>query len=338
MIKKLLTVATVVLSVSLNAQTGRLANPVTANANNPVEVSNIAAPGCVQITTQTNNSVTINTASPCNTVTNAFGGYVNGSNCWLDTEKANYFAGTTYSNVVVSPSITAVAVGFFKQGNFGTSGSTSTVAVNFYAGTMASGPTGPSLASATASLSQIIAAQTSTVPFFTYTFTLASPVALPLGGFFAAITTPTASGDTVVVLNQGSSSPSNLGWERESDNLWYNMTVWGAGYKANLAFYPVICGSNITTGISKNLGLSKDVSIMPNPSTGLVNVAITLPNSQDLSLTVTNALGQVIVNNKYNSVMNEVVSLDLTNQSNGVYFVTVSNGKDKMVQRLILNK
>jgi hypothetical protein len=77
---------------------------------------------------------------------------------------------------------------------------------------------------------------------------------------------------------------------------------------------------------------------MPNPSTGLVNVSVALANSQDLTLTVTNALGQVIVNNNYNSVLTEVISLDLTNQSNGVYFVTVSNGKDKMVQRLILNK
>ena len=77
---------------------------------------------------------------------------------------------------------------------------------------------------------------------------------------------------------------------------------------------------------------------MPNPSTGLVNVSVALANSQDLTLTVTNALGQVIVNNNYNSVLTEVISLDLTNQSKGVYFVTVSNGKDKMVQRLILNK
>jgi len=338
MIKKLLTVATVVLSVAVNAQTGRLANTTNVEANNSIQVQNSSAPGCVQITTQTNNSVTINTSSPCNTVTNAFGGYVNGSNCWLDTEKANYFAGTTYSNGVTSPSISAMAVGFFKQGGRGTSGTTNTVAVNFYAGTMASGPTGASLATATASLSQIIAAQTSTVPFFTYTFTLASPVALPLGGFFAAVTTPTAAGDTVVVLSQGTSSPANYGWERESDNLWYNMTVWGAGYKANLSMYPLICGSNITVGVSKNLGLSKDVTIMPNPSTGLVNVAVALANSQDLSLTVTNALGQVVVSNKYNAVLTENISLDLTNQANGVYFVTVSNGTDKMVQRLILNK
>ncbi len=344
MIKKLLTVATVFCSVAINAQSSKMANnQIISNELNsslPTTAANSAAPGCALVTTQTSNSITINTAVPCVT-TSLFGGFVNGTNCYGDLEKANYFAPSTFS-AITGPTITSVTMGFFKAPNHGTSGTTGTVALNIYNGSMTSGPTGAPLATKVASLSQIIAAQTGTVTGFTYTFTLNTPIVAPAAGFFCALTVPNAAGDTVVILNQSAAS-ANYGWEKQAPTpgTWVDMGTaagWGATYKASLAIYPNICGTNIISGISKNLGLSKDVTIMPNPSTGLVNVSVALANSQDLTLTVTNALGQVIVNNNYNSVLTEVISLDLTNQSNGVYFVTVSNGKDKMVQRLILNK
>ena len=188
-------------------------------------------------------------------------------------------------------------------------------------------------------LSNITAAQTGTAALFFYTFTL-TPTAVSPNGFYVSLVQPTAAADTAVVYSQtATSSPfgSNPNaWELDGSGWSDVATDWGINQ--NLVFYPILCGTNITTGISNNLGLSKDVKIMPNPSTGLVNVAVTLANSENISVTVTNALGQQIISNKYDGISNELISLDLTSQSNGVYFVTVSNGTDKMVQRLILNK
>lgn len=342
MIKKLLIVASVALTVTASAQTNKTVNSqgiATELTNLPTSnAKSSSAPGCVLVSTQTGTAAVINTAAPCVT-TSPFGGFVNGTNCYGDLEKANYFAPTTFS-AVTGPTITSVLVTFFKTPGHGTTGTTNTVALNIYNGSMASGPTGAALASVTASLSQLVALSSPTLSSFTYTFNLSTPIVAPAAGFFAAMTVPNAPGDTIVIVNQ-SAAPANLGWEKQTPSTWVDMgsaAGWGTTYKANLSFYPVICGSNIITGISKNLGLSKDVKIMPNPSTGLVNLTVALPNTQDLNVTVTNALGQVIVNNNYSSVLSEVIALDLTNQTNGVYFVTVSNGKDKMVQRLILNK
>ncbi len=346
MIKKLLTVASVALTVAASAQVGGRIN----NVINIKQVSEISKSitykatssmpvGCDTITTAQNTSLTLNTAGSDTSTPGCSpkAGFVYGTNCYEDKEKANFFPTATYS-AIAQPSVSGVIVSFFKNLTRGTGGAgTTTVGMSLYNGTQAGGPT-TSISQTTATMAQILAAQVGTNTVINYNFTFASPVSIPANGFLASVVIPSvgATGDTAVIYNSPSST-SNFSWERWNDNSWHSISsAWSTN--GNIAVYPIICGNLVITGISKNLGLSKDVKIMPNPSAGLVNVAITLPNSQDLSLTVTNALGQVIVNNKYNSVMTEMVNLDLTNQSNGVYFVTVSNGSDKMVQRLIINK
>jgi hypothetical protein len=347
MIKNLLTVASVVLTVAASAQTGKIVNNVinmpASEISKSITYQASAAPaGCDTISTAQNNSLTLNTAGS-DTATpgcSPKAGFVFGSNCYKDKEKANFFPIASYSTIS-TPSITGVIVTFFKNLTRGTGGTpTTTVGLKIYGGALATGPsTAAVLGQTTVPMSSILAAQVGTNTSINFLYSFATPIVAPAtNGFFASVVIPTTAGDTAVIYNSPAST-IDYGWEKWSDNSWNSISgAWGASLKGNLSIYPVLCGNLITTGISKNLGLSKDVTIMPNPSTGLVNVSVALANSQDLTLTVTNALGQVIVNNNYSSVLTEVISLDLTNQSNGVYFVTVSNGKDKMVQRLILNK
>ncbi|MBA3682493.1 MAG: T9SS type A sorting domain-containing protein [Bacteroidetes bacterium] len=348
MTKKLLTIASIALTVTASAQVGGRTNnvlnmePVSEISKSITYKAASAPAGCDTITSAQNGSLTVNTAGSDTSTPGCApkAGYVFGSNCYQDKEKANFFPVSLYSSVAQG-TVTGVIVSFFKNLTRGTGGAaTTTVGMTLYNGSLAGGPT-TVLTQTTATMAQILAAQVGTNTSINYLFVLPANVVAPTtGGFFASVVIPTisATGDTAVVFN----SPASLidyGYEKWSDNTWHSISsAWGASLKGNLSIYPVMCGNLVVTGISKNLGLSKDVTIMPNPSTGLVNVAIALPNSQDLSLTVTNALGQVIVSNKYNSVITENVSLDLTNQSNGVYFVTISNGTDKMVQRLILAK
>lgn len=348
MIKKLLIVASVALSVTASAQTGRIVtNTQILEANSEISKSitykaSSAALGCDTITTAQNASLSLNTAGS-DTATpgcSPKAGYVFGSNCYQDKEKANYFPIASYSSIAQG-TVTGVIVTFFKNLTRGTGGTpTSTVGMTVYNGSLAGGPTSV-LSQTMATMAQVLAAQSNpSVTAFSYLFSLpgGGVVAPTTGGFFASVVIPTVAGDTAVVFNSPAST-IDYGYEKWSDNSWHSISsAWGAALKANLSIYPIVCGNVVITGISKNLGISKDVKIMPNPSTGLVNLAVTLPSTQDLNVTVTNALGQVIVNNNYNSVLVDVISLDLNNQTNGVYFVTVSNGKDKMVQRLIINK
>ena len=105
----------------------------------------------------------------------------------------------------------------------------------------------------------------------------------------------------------------------------------------SILMLPKMCGT-LVSGISENLGLSKNITILPNPTTGLVNIAVILQDKENLNVSITNTLGQVLINNKYDGISNDLLNFDLSHFNNGVYFVTVSNGKDKMVQRLVLNK
>jgi len=337
MIKKLLTIATVVLTVAVTAQNGKVSKNTLSEVM-PVTISNekaLVAPGCLTLSpinpTANVTLYTLNTNTSCTT-----GGYLIGNNCYGYKEEAQFLDASSYV-AVTNPSITAVTVGFFRNATQlkGTKGTTGTVGMQIYAGTSAATAPGAAITSTTATLANIVAAQTGTSTLFVYTFTL-TPTAVPATGFYASLVLPTNTGDTAVAYTQ-TTAGTNGAWNKDATNAWLDIqTDWGI--KVNNVFLPIVCGTNITTGISNNLGLSKDVQIMPNPSTGLVNVAIRLAQTENVTVTVANALGQQIISNKYDGISNELITLDLNNQSNGVYFVTVSNGKDKMVQRLILSK
>lgn len=344
MIKKLLTIATVVVATAATAQTnGRKVNS-TINIVTETEISKsitykAAAPiVCDTISTSQNASLTLNTAGS-DTATpgcSPKAGFVFGTNCYGDLEKANYFPVSSYS-ALPTPSVTGVIVGFFKNGTRGTVGAPSTtVALKVYNGNMVSGPTGAAIAQTITTMAFIASAQVGTNTVVYYTFDFLTPVAVP-NGFFASVTLPQGNGDSAVVFNSPAST-MDYGYEKWSDNSWHSISsAWGASLKGNLAMYPKVCGDQATVGVSKS-SLNKNISIQPNPSTGLVNVNVFLAHNENISLTVTNALGQQVLVNNYNNINNQSLSLDLTNQANGIYFVTVSNGTEKMVQRLIINK
>jgi hypothetical protein len=279
-------------------------------------------------------------------------GYLMGSNCYDDKEKAEFFAFSKYSSIT-SPQIKSVIVIFYKNGTRGTGGNSATaVNLKLYNGTMASGPTGTTtpFGQVNANIGNILAvAATNSVNYVglqptvytnpilrPYRYILPTPVNAPAtNGFFASVTIPTAAGDTAVIMDDGSLL-AGTNWELWSDNSWHNLsTAWG-GYDASMAILPEMqCG---VTAINKNSVLDANVSLHPNPSNGLVNIVATLPNSQSLEISVHNSLGQLISSTKHTGVTSNVFTMDLNEYSNGVYFVTINNGEEKIVKRLILSK
>lgn len=342
MIKKLLSTFAVASALTVSAQSGRVVSSSQIFVNEPEINKSITykttALGCDTITTAQNSSLQINTAGSDSTTPGCSpkAGYVYGTNCYGDLQKANYFPTSSYSTIT-SPSITGVMVAFFKSGTRGTGGAaTTTVGLNIYNATSGTGggPSGSPIASKVANMTQIVGTSTASVY---YTYTLTTPVTPGANGFYASIAVPnTGSIDTAVVFNSPNSTV-DYGYEQWSDNTWHAISsAWGASSKANLSIYPILCG-NLATGISKST-LEHNVSMLPNPSTGLVNVLLNFNQAENVTVTVTNALGQQVLSNKYESVSSFVAPLDLSSHSNGIYFVTVSNGTEKLVQRLIINK
>ncbi len=91
-------------------------------------------------------------------------------------------------------------------------------------------------------------------------------------------------------------------------------------------------------GITNNSMIASYISIHPNPSNGKSSIITNFVTPQIIEVSIHTALGQFISSSKHIGVTNNVYELDLSSYSNGVYFITIANGQEKIVKRLILNK
>lgn len=289
-------------------------------------------------------------------------GYIAGNNCYGDLEKAQYYTNADYSGIT-SPEISGVIVLFFKNGTRGTGGNaSSTVGMRIYnstSTTFTGAPSGivpnSSIGFTSTTLSSILAVTSesnvsycgnpalafSAAIIKPYRFNFGTPVTAPsTGGFFASLVLPTGTGDTAVVFNAGVSTSVSRGYEKWSgapvNQDWYEMkTAWG-GINYNLAILPIMQCST-PSGI-KTTDFSNAIMLYPNPSNGELSLITTFATNQNIEVTINNVMGQLMGSSKHNNVTNEVFNLDLKNYSNGVYFVTINNGNEKIVKRIILNK
>lgn len=344
MIKQLLSIFAVTLVVSANAQSNRVQTSVFAiepEISKSITYKVSAGAGCDTISTAQNSSLTINTAGS-DTATpgcSPKAGYVFGSNCYGDLEKANFFPAMLYTSVI-TPSISEVIVGFYRNSNApikGTQGGALVpVGMKIYNPTSAAGGVPTTIVTQTTAPMALVTLASSTVSNICYfTFTLTPTPVSASNGFYASVVVPTTAGDTAVVFNSPAST-IDYGYELWSNMSWVSISgAWGTALKGNMSIYPVVCGA--TSGIAKS-GIDKNVSLMPNPSTGLVNVLLRFGNAENVSVSVTNVIGQEILSSKFDGITTFVAPLDLSSQPNGIYFVTVSNGTDKFVQRLVINK
>lgn len=278
-------------------------------------------------------------------------GFVAGNNCYADKEKAEFYPYSKYSGMTV-PQIKGVIVLFYKNGTKGTGGnSAASVGMKIYNGTSAAAAPTTLISQTATTLGSILAVPSvsfvtycgSSTPFTSaiikpYRFNFATPVNAPTsGGFYASLVLPTGATDTAVVFNN-STGTANTAWEYWSDNTWNNMkTAWGGTTEYNLAILPDMACA-VTVGINKNSVLDNNVTLYPNPSNGIVSLIATLPGSQNLEVSIYNALGQLMSVSKFAGVSSNVFNLDINEYSNGVYFVTINNGDEKITKRLLINK
>ena len=174
MIKNLLTIIAVTSTMVVSAQTGRIATTPVINLNvstsNSNDVNKSVLPLCDTLSNITSTALTLSSAASDTSTPGCSpkAGYVCGTNCYGDIEKAAYFASSTYSTLT-NPQVVGAFVAFFKSGTAGTGGvATNTVGVKIYAnGAFASGPgTGASLGTASLPMSTVVAGFTPSVKRF----------------------------------------------------------------------------------------------------------------------------------------------------------------------------
>lgn len=276
-------------------------------------------------------------------------GYINGTNCYGDLEKAEFISASKYSTAV-NPLITGVVVLFYQYATNGTDG-TGNVNLNIYNGSSAAAAPGALLGTTTENLATIAATTNTTSVTYCgnpnlafgapvimpFKFTFAIPISAPAsGGFFASVGIPGTANDTVAIFDKLTGT-TNTAWEKWSDNSWHDMKIaWGGNRNFNLAILPIIeCGA---VGVKENSVLNNSINLFPNPSNGNFSVITTLPNSQNLDVTVYNIFGQAVYSSKHQNVKQNVFEINLNDAATGIYFVEINNGKEKLVKKLILSK
>lgn len=87
--------------------------------------------------------------------------------------------------------------------------------------------------------------------------------------------------------------------------------------------------------VKESIEASLALTLYPNPADDMVYITIPSNNSQPISYTVTNYLGQVALSNT--SITNQF-TIDNQLLNNGIYFLTVQIGNATAVKKLIINR
>lgn len=89
-----------------------------------------------------------------------------------------------------------------------------------------------------------------------------------------------------------------------------------------------------TTGIYNNSVQNSGITVYPNPTNGILTVDYKNTNN----IKIVNALGVLVYEEKMETITSGTKSINLSNCSNGIYFINVSNEKGNVYQKVILDK
>lgn len=85
------------------------------------------------------------------------------------------------------------------------------------------------------------------------------------------------------------------------------------------------------------LTLHSDINLFPNPSSGQVNVDVNMFTRDNLTIKVTNAIGQAVAEVSENNTYGGRYVLDLSAEPNGVYFIEVQTGTEVVTRRIVIS-
>jgi hypothetical protein len=281
-----------------------------------------------------------------------FAGFLTGTNCYKDKEFAQFFPPSSYTGVP-SPQVNSAIVLFDKSGTKNGSGNTGiNITCRVYGGNVTSGP-GNQIGSASVPLFSITAAPFSNAIAYVgnpnlvypsgiiaYRYDFASPVIVNNNsGFYVGVDAPYfSSSDSVRIYSSQKVNVSldSNAWFLQFSNNWRTLRTF-RGAKVQLGIVPIITCSPLV-GIEENVNaFSSNINLLPNPSNGVFNLVFTLPKAENVSMRISDAMGREITTGKWLGISNGVYHIDLSNEADGIYFVELSSGQNKVVKKLILS-
>jgi PKD repeat protein len=322
--------------------------PASSTTQNPSNIS-YAAAGTYQVSLTVTNAngsdtetktgyiiVTAGGGSGCDTVTNfpATGtpsvfnssgwGYVCGHNDYLDVAKADVFS----QPITPTYQITGALLGFAVAS---ASNTTNTFAVKVWNNAGAAGSPGTSIGSTNVTYdaaSQDVIAGNLTYVAFNPPITATSP-------YYLGIEFGYAAGDTLAFISTGDGEVTpGTAWEQFSTLDWHAMSETPTSWGLNIAqaIFPILCSPN-----SLNDPAVTGVVLYPNPTSGQLIIHNTNITSEGAVVNVLNVMGQVVMT-KNIADFSGTNYLNMSELSNGLYFVEIVSGATRINNRIILNK
>lgn len=89
---------------------------------------------------------------------------------------------------------------------------------------------------------------------------------------------------------------------------------------------------------AEDLIFAESIEVAPNPAREETAIRYNFTEVVDLTLTLTNSIGQVVLEQQIDNAKDGQVALDLQQYTNGVYFVKLTDGKHQSVRQLVINK
>jgi len=107
-------------------------------------------------------------------------------------------------------------------------------------------------------------------------------------------------------------------------------------YEASIGVIGGNCFAVPSIAVEEN-GSTIALTVFPNPAKDIINVNMGLMQTENVDLTITDALGRVVYSKIYKEISNQTVQIDLSNVSRGVYNITLQTNTGKVTRRIVLN-
>jgi thiol-disulfide isomerase/thioredoxin len=91
-----------------------------------------------------------------------------------------------------------------------------------------------------------------------------------------------------------------------------------------------------TVGIGEN-AIEQSINVFPMPSTGNVSITVDKIQSSNFTVIITDVAGKLI-SREENVQNNGILTIDLSTQENGTYFVTLETQGQRIIKKVVLNK
>ncbi len=101
--------------------------------------------------------------------------------------------------------------------------------------------------------------------------------------------------------------------------------------RVNYDYFPL-------TGSVADLSLENILNVSPNPTSGLFNINVNLPENEDIAINVYNAVGQQVMEVENGNISKGSYAVDITNQANGIYYVQMNVQGTIITKKVVLNR